>query len=126
MRWFRRLASRAILDELGAQNVNGKLPEGRPETVDPQLVAWAIQVAARRVPWRSDCLVQAMAATQWLRRHGHEPSLQLGIRSAQGTLQGHAWLLLQGRVIVGGDERLLERFVPLAVLSRGAEELSRR
>jgi len=82
--------------------------------VDPRLVGWSIQGAARRVPWRSDCLIQAMAAAQWLRRHGLKPAFHLGVAKAdEGDLTAHAWLSLHGEVIVGGAESAIEHFVPI-------------
>ena len=73
-------------------------------TINPELVAWSIHAAARYVPWRSDCLIQAMAAAKWLRIHGYEPSFELGVWQAdQGNLRAHAWLSLDGRILVGGE-----------------------
>jgi hypothetical protein len=111
------VTTKAIIDELGRRSGNRLAPGQRSgRTVKPELVAWAIQAAARRVPWRADCLAQAIAAARWLRRHGHEPIFELGVaRSDHGTLRGHAWLTLDGRVIVGGEDRGLEEFVPIPI-----------
>src|SRR5207249_927199 len=83
-------------------------------TFDPEVAGWAITVAARVVPWRSDCLVQAMAAANWLRRNGHNPIFHLGVaRSEQGELTGHAWLTLNGRPITGEAAASGDPFVPI-------------
>jgi hypothetical protein len=80
------------------------------QPIDPKLVAWAIDACARRVPWRSDCLIQAMAGAMWLRRYGLEPQIQLGVAPLEDPdgvpgnepFAAHAWLILDGRVILGG------------------------
>lgn len=92
--------------------------------VDPRLVGWSIEAVARRVPWRSDCLIQSMAAAQWLRTHGLEPALHLGVTRAEDKgLMAHAWLSLDGEVIVGGSSGASEYFVPIQILAR---EMGRR
>ena len=66
--------------------------------------AWAIAVAARYVPWRSDCLVQALAARAWLTRHGIESRLVLGVPGQKGPrFEAHAWLLSHGIAVTGGN-----------------------
>lgn len=73
---------------------------------DPQIgrVAWAMPRAARLVPWRSTCLVQAVAARAWLDRHGIETRLELGMPTAQADqFEAHAWLTCGETVVTGGD-----------------------
>lgn len=66
--------------------------------------AWAVAVAARYVPWRSDCLVQALAARRWLARHGIESRLVIGVPQQKGPrFEAHAWLLSHGITVTGGD-----------------------
>jgi hypothetical protein len=79
--------------------------------VDVGRLSWAIAVAAAHVPWRSDCLLRAMAADRWLRRHQLQPQFYLGVkRNDAGGLAGHARLHF-GDVTVTGDT--LERFTML-------------
>jgi hypothetical protein len=117
------LHSRVALALLPTQKLLGRLGRRRGKTrvhadgvvrFDPELATWAICAAARRVPWRSDCLIQALAAAAWLRRHGHEPVARLGVARGQGTLQAHAWLVLEERVIVGGENGAADAYVPIA------------
>ena len=66
-------------------------------------LAWALRVAAGIVPWRSDCLIQSMAADRWLRKRGIVPSFKLGVvQGPEGQILGHAWIELDGRVLTGG------------------------
>ena len=67
-------------------------------------VAWAIPRAARFVPWRSDCLVQAQAGQNWLKRYGIQSEIQLGARKLPGgQMDAHAWLVCDDKIVTGGD-----------------------
>tara|TARA_R100000750_G_scaffold140_2_gene369 strand:+ start:3127 stop:3555 length:429 start_codon:yes stop_codon:yes gene_type:complete len=67
-------------------------------------IAWAVAVAARYVPWRSDCLVQALAARTWLASHGIESRLVIGVPHQKGArFEAHAWLLSHGITVTGGN-----------------------
>ena len=82
---------------------------------EAELIGWAITAAAARVPWRSDCLLQAMAASMWLDRTQLGYSLNIGVRkNAADELEAHAWLT-SGDMTVTGDLPDLERFsiIPL-------------
>ncbi len=74
-------------------------------------VAFFIPRIAQRVPWRSDCLVQALAGQSWLRAEGICSEIVVGTaRSTDGTFEAHAWLRHGNDVILGGD---IARFEPL-------------
>ena len=74
--------------------------------VDLLRLSWAIGAAAARVPWRSDCLLQAMAADRWLRRCGMQPEFFLGVaKDAGGQLEAHAWLRCGDAMVTGADDR---------------------
>lgn len=80
------------------------LDQGQPRA-DLQRVGWALRAAAARVPWRSDCLIQSMAANRWLRRAGFRPAFHLGVKTgSEGQLLAHAWVEAEGNVITGGDD----------------------
>jgi len=69
-----------------------------------QRVGWAVSAVARRTPWKSACLVQAIAAKAMLRRRGIASTLYLGLaRDDNQTLQAHAWLSCGADMITGGD-----------------------
>lgn len=67
-------------------------------------VAFAIPRVAARVPWRADCLVQALAAQRWLERRGIGSALSIGVsnNAAEGFL-AHAWLKVGDELVTGGD-----------------------
>src|SRR5271157_6083205 len=50
-------------------NPNGEGARIRVRDLDIKRMAWAISAVASRVPWRSDCLIQVLAADRWMRRH---------------------------------------------------------
>jgi len=73
-------------------------------------VTWAIPRAAKFVPWRSDCLVQAQAGHNWLSRQNIYSTLELGARKLpNGKMDAHAWLMCEGEIVTGGD---ISTFVP--------------
>lgn len=66
--------------------------------------AFFINRMAARVPWRSDCLVQALAGQQWLAREGVASEIVVGTaKQADGTFLSHAWLRHDSRIVLGGD-----------------------
>lgn len=76
-------------------------------------IAWAVQTAARQVPWPANCLVQALAATRMLRRRGIPSTLYFGVDRGPGqTLEAHAWVVA-GDAEDGGDNAW-ERFKVIA------------
>jgi Transglutaminase-like superfamily len=90
-----------ILKELQQQSAPSQGRAG-PQ-VNLARLSWAIGAAAARVPWRSDCLLQAMAADRWLRRYGLSPQFFLGAQiPGPGRFQAHAWLYCNGLAVTGG------------------------
>ena len=86
------------LDEPG-----GPSQEGAPGDVDLVRLSWAVNSAAARVPWRSDCLVRVIAADRWLRRCQLRPDFYLGAGKNQaGEFEAHAWLHCNGVMVTGG------------------------
>jgi hypothetical protein len=64
--------------------------------------------AADRLPFRTTCLVRALAADAMLRRRGHAPEIRFGVRTPETGATGieaHAWLDLSGAVVLGEVER---------------------
>lgn len=64
-------------------------------------IGWAIGVAAKVVPWKANCLAQAVAASRLLRRCGCEPEIRIGVRRDGRELLAHAWVVCDGETIVG-------------------------
>lgn len=65
-----------------------------------ELVTWAIDVCARRLPWAT-CLSNALAARWLLGRRGVAVSIELGTYEADGVAHFHARAVCDGRDIAG-------------------------
>lgn len=74
-------------------------------------IAFIIPQLAPRLPWRADCLVQALAGQDMLARRGTASRIVVGTaKHPDGTLEAHAWLACGEVVVLGGD---VARFVRL-------------
>lgn len=77
-----------------------------------QAVGRAVLAAARRTPWQSSCLTQALAAGIMLRRRSLPMELTLGVARIDAELAAHAWLRCGGTWISGESGH--DRFSPLS------------
>jgi hypothetical protein len=116
------LPSRVLL-----RHVNRQLGSASPKRLRAGLssdqIAWAISAASRRVP-RATCLTQALAAQLLLAYYGHQSRLHLGVaRGEQGEFQAHAWLEVDGRIVIGG--RQVDRFSRLPDLETSRQTMTR-
>ena len=67
-------------------------------------VAFIVPRVGASLPWRSDCLVQALAARRWLAGHGIGSDICIGVRKPEDDEFGaHAWLKVGDQVVTGGD-----------------------
>jgi hypothetical protein len=74
-------------------------------------IGFIVPRAALRLPWRADCLVQALAGQAMLLRRGIASTIAVGAaKHPDNSLEAHAWLLCGSEVILGGD---ISRFEPL-------------
>jgi len=81
------------------------------------LLGWCIPRAAK-FAWRASCLTQALAMQFMLAQKGYRVEMRVGARrDAQGLFQAHAWLLSNGRVVLGGTENELTSYSQFNVLS---------
>lgn len=83
-------------------------------TTPAERLAWAVQVASRRVPG-STCLSQALSLQHLLSRNGHCSELRIGVGNSDGGFTAHAWLSLNDRILIGGS--VLENYKLLAMWS---------
>ena len=84
-------------------------------------IGWAVEAAARTLPWNTLCLTQAVAATRMLSRRGVDWVLHVGLDRDEGELIAHAWVTSGTKVVVGGAG--VARFARLvAYAPRGAVE----
>lgn len=83
---------------------------------EPAIRAWigfVVPRVATRLPWRADCLVQALAGQSWLAREGIASRIVIGVckeSGAQARLESHAWLECADAVLIGGP---IDRYTPI-------------
>lgn len=104
---FAKLEAKAIPQ----RNREAKQRARSEREVESQAVARMSYVLPRlsdRLPWRSDCLIQAIAAQNWLAALGGAGEIQIGIElPEEGKFGAHAWLLYDEQIVTGGD---IERY----------------
>lgn len=91
-------------------------PRGRRRrgAVAPETAAWASRTWCAVAPGANLCLVQALVAQRLLLADGHAPRLHLGAKRHRDEPFGaHAWLELDGSVIIG-DNGELDDYRPFA------------
>jgi len=82
------------------------LSPARRTPVAIETVIWAVEAAARRMPWRTVCIEQGLAAQRMLRRRGIDARLHYGARNdhSAGKLQAHVWVTVDGVAVIGESE----------------------
>ena len=67
---------------------------------------WAVEAAARRVPWRAMCIEQGLAVQRMLRESGIGAVLHYGANreAPSGDLKAHVWVSVDGKPVIGGRE----------------------
>lgn len=71
----------------------------RARAVSRRIVCWA-----PKMPFRTTCLVRAMAGWLLLKRRGIASTIRFGVAMEDGKLAAHAWLLLADETLLGGAE----------------------
>jgi hypothetical protein len=100
LRMFGYRRTRAWMERHASPNRSGP--------ADPRLeaarVARLVSVAAHRGPYRANCLRQALVAWWLLGRRGVDTNLVIGVRKDEQGFAAHAWVELDGDVIIGGAD----------------------
>ena len=90
-------------------------PAPRVEAPAPEQLARAVE-RARKLPGEYKCLPAAYALHLLMHRYGYASLVQVGVaRDPVGSVEAHAWLEHEGRILVGGLPDLV-RFVPFPSL----------
>lgn len=94
---FRRVATR-LGNEMAESPA--EITEEQREMALP--IGWAVRTLGRRLPWMSQCLVQAVAATRMLQRRQIPSTLYLGLaKDPEGSLKAHAWVRSGAKILTG-------------------------
>ncbi len=110
---FSRLTTKQIAEKngLGAHDAhkNVELTAKQSQLVDR--ISFILPRLASRLPWRADCLVQAIAAQRWLHSVGLDSEIVIGVEKPEDSKFGaHAWLTCAGKIVTGGD---VARYEPI-------------
>ncbi len=85
---FRLFSSKTCLALFGRKAASDRKQKG----LDPQRMAWLVNVADRYAPGKSSCLRQAAALAWLLRRRGIATNLRIGVTREGENLLAHSWL----------------------------------
>ena len=121
---FRRVAS----------HLGDEMAESPAETTEKQRevalpIGWAVRTLGRRLPWMSQCLVQAVAATWMLQRRRIPSTLYFGLaKDPESHLKAHAWVRSGARILTGAkghrDYSVVATFAEPELSSPEASRLS--
>ena len=89
----------------------GKHSEGKNQKNE---IVWAINTGGKYILREKSCLPLALAGQTLLRLHGFPARLCLGFQKNEDeSIQAHAWVESNGKVVIGGLEDEIEQYVPL-------------
>ena len=93
-------------------------------TIEAKQLAWAVETASRRAPGAT-CLSKALALQHLLSANGHKSELVIGVDNSRGRFSAHAWLVVDGEILIGGcsveDHRMLATW-STHIVSREADQ----
>ena len=83
----------------------GCVPLGR-DPVSPADCLWAVEAAARRLPWRTMCIEKGIVVQRMLRAAGIDAVLHYGARHHPDShkLEAHVWVMVADCAVIGGVE----------------------
>jgi hypothetical protein len=92
----------------------GSVPLGPRSAVSIEEIVWAVETAARRLPWRTMCIEKGLTAQRMLRWSGIEAVLHYGARHHPDSrkLEAHVWVTVDDQNVIGGEEA--PNFAPIA------------
>lgn len=80
-------------------------------------VRWAIRIACRSTPWKSNCFVQSLTAQKMLRKRKLPYTVYFGIhKDSEKNMKAHSWTRCGKEFVTG--EKGKEAFTTVAKFSR--------
>jgi len=77
----------------------------KEQLFSPEKYSWAVRAVSPYVP-SATCLTQALTLQALLSREGIHSDLRIGVaRDDASGIIAHAWVEIDGAVIIGGQER---------------------
>ncbi len=99
-RVFVLISGRTVLSRLGPQTETSNHDDPEASNI-VERIRWSLSAVSRRVPWRCECLEQAIAARWMLGSRGYATTLYLGV-AGRDAIEGHAWLRCGSLIVTGG------------------------
>ncbi len=87
----------------------GEYREESPEDIDPfedktgYKIKHAVRRIAKNVPWRCNCMEQAIIAKKMLNHRNIKSTLYLGVMKNEQDMLAHAWVRCGNRIITGKE-----------------------
>ena len=82
-----------------------------PDVQGAREAARLVNAAAFRIPGRPNCLTRSVTLWWILRRRAIGSALRIGVRTAAGRFEAHAWVELAG-LVLNDDPDIAQRFSP--------------
>jgi hypothetical protein len=96
-----------------------KINEGDQVHLDAEQICAAVNKSGRNFLGVNSCFPQALVGEMLLKRGGYPATLRIGVNKEQGgELKAHAWVELDGSVVIGGPLSLVEVYTPLPELDQ--------
>jgi hypothetical protein len=108
------LSSADLVELVGADNSGTTAPADPADFALIDRIAYVIPRVGRRLPWRSDCLIQAHAAQRWLAAHSIPSSIRIGGRTRESRFDAHAWLIAGETIVTGWDNAEFDTYAEFA------------
>lgn len=90
--------------QLGLQSHETAMLSQAGDVLQIQQITRAIRAGSKVTPWKSTCMVRAVAGLKMLEKRGIESTLYMGVaKDKQGQMIAHAWLR-SGPYYVSGDD----------------------
>lgn len=87
--------------------------------LDAEKICAAVNKSGRNIMGANSCFPQALVGEMLLRRAGYPAKLRIGVnKEPGGELKAHAWVELDGSVVIGGPTSLVEGYTPLPGLDQ--------
>ena len=111
-----------LLKQLGFRETEKLLVRFSPGRSSQDVKEHSVDRAARMVsiaarPFKAKCLEQAITLWWMLGLMGIDSTIRLGVQKSAATLDAHAWVLYQDRIVMG-QLALLDDYTPMLDINR--------
>jgi hypothetical protein len=86
---------------------------GRGHPPAPGLISKSVEKSGRYILGQDSCFPQALTGFLLLKRAGYAPRLYIGVKKNESTLDAHAWIEMDGEILIGGPLSVIERYSAL-------------